>query len=627
MRIFAVVLAVCACAWIVIADVAHIKAAKAKLISSLATKGKHNKRGIFSDVPPYKLGHDIPRITHSVLKPLVVTYPPTAAVAAVKIPVPIHHVPRYPVSVGHKVPGLPHPHYALNFPHTKYLAKPDHHYHHHHHHVAPKPIVPVLPAAPVAHVAPVVPPPHAVLPLAHPVPAPPPVIHQGPIHPVPPPQPSPVEAPLPLNLRPLLPAAAVPIPTASFYQSAALPIGQHFPYIIRPGGAVQTSVFATYPRYPLINSYQAPIYPVSHGATGIQSVQQVLVQRPQVHPLQLVPQAVAHSGVVEHHTHQVGVEQAVLHQAQPAVHVHPNSLGIPQPGVHFHTGQDVLPQPGIQLHPSQEFIPQGFELHHGQEALRQPGLHLHPGQEAVPQPGFHVHAGQGGLPQPEYHIHPTQEAIPQPGFQLHTGQEALPQPGFQFHSTQLPQPLEPTQPSVQFDNNGWSPVPSQNDQSSAQDGHYPQQTHHFTQEQGSQVFEHHTDNQYHDFQHQLQHHIQQQIEQAQYEQSLNHHQQPAQEYGVPQHLGQEHGQPNDYSQQGQDIGQNGQDVYQNDYNLGHLGQDINQNDYNIGQIGQEYGLPHQGAEGRSSEESGQQYHNHIPLKLQPPIDRPLDHFQ
>ncbi|XP_045774222.1 SR-related and CTD-associated factor 4-like [Maniola jurtina] len=576
MKVSVICLALCACVWAAAADVAHIKGAKSRIISRLA--GKHHKRGILSGVPPFKLGHDIPYVTHSVVKPLVVTYPPTASVAAVKVPVSGSHFPRYPVPVGHKVPGLPHPHYALKFPHHRYAAKPDHHFHHHHHHVAPRPLVPVVPAPPVAHAAPVIPAPSPTVAVVNAAPPPPPVFPAQ--LPVPAP-PVPV-IPDHFHLKHFLPAATAPLPPPPALPAPLLPLHQPFPYIIRPGGAVQTSFFATYPRYPLLNSYQAPLIPFAPAAPALPAPTQVLLERPHLHPYHLVPQAAAAHGVVEQHTPNVVVEQT------PA---------------HFHSTQ-LVPQPHV---------------------------HVHPAQEALPQPGFHLHSTQ---------------AVPQ---------------GI---------PLHPTQPSVSVEHDGWSPVaPAQpHDLATSHEAHYPHHHHHFTQEQGTQVYEHHTENEQHDYQHQL-HHIQQQIEQAQYEQSLhNQQQQPAPEYGVPQ---QEYGQPNEYSQQGQDFGQHqqdfahaqefvqqghdfahhaqdfahnaqdyahnaqdfaqhGQDFSQHGQDFSQNGQDFNQNNYNVAHLGQEYGVPHQGVEGRSSEDSAEQqpqFHNHIPLGLQPPIDRPLDHFQ
>ncbi|XP_023950032.2 bromodomain-containing protein 4-like [Bicyclus anynana] len=563
MRLTAIVLLVSASLWAAAADVAHIKGAKTRLLGRLA--GKHHKRGILSAVPPFKLGHDIPVITHSVVKPLVVSYPPTASVAAVKIPVTGPHGPPYPVPVGHRVPGLPHPHYGLKFPHHKYAVKPDHYFHHHHHHIAARPVVHAVPAplppAPVAHVAPVLPAPPPTVAVVN-APAPPPPVPVFPAQPVPVPAP-----PVPLiqdhlHLKPFLPAATIPLPQTPI-PAPLLPLSHPFPYIIRPGGAVQTSVFATYPRYPFLNSYQAPLIPLAP-APAVPSFHQVPLELPHVHPYHVLPQAGGHA-VVDHHAPPVAVEQAA----------------------HFHSTA-LAPQPHLDLHPT---------------------------PEAVPQAGFHL------------------------------------------HSTQVPQavPLQPTQP-VPVEHDGWSPVaPTPHD---AGEAHYPQQ--HFSQEQGTQIYEQHTQSQHHDYQQQL-HLIQQQLEQAQYEQSVQqqHQQQPAPEYGVPHQPASEYAQTNDYSQQGQDFGQHqqdfslaqnyaqhaqdlvhhaqdfaqhgadfsthGQDFAQHGQDYAQNGQDFNQNNYNVA-LGQEYGAPHQGVEGRSSDEGDQQYHNHIPLGLQPPIDRPLDHF-
>ncbi|CAH0726828.1 unnamed protein product, partial [Brenthis ino] len=648
MKLSVIAVVLCACIYAATADVAHIKATKAKLLGRLA--GKHHKRGILSSVPPFKLGHDIPLVTHSVVKPLVVTYPPTAAVAAVKIPVPNPHVPRFPAPVGHRVHGLPHPHYGLKFPHTKFVAQSDHHFHHHHHHVAPRPIVPVVPAAPlpptpVTHVAPVrpvLPIPQPTVAVTHSAPAPPPPVILPasvlPAHPLPVPAPPVPIVPNHLHLKPLLPAGTIPLAPAPtpLFPAPVFPLRQPYPYVIRPGGAVQTSVFATYPRYPLINSYQAPLFPFQTPST--QAFPQILLERPHVHAYQGVAQAVDHHGVIEQHSPNFVVEETP--------HLHPTQVA-PQPAFHVHPAQEQ--QPTFHVHPTQETLtPQpAFHLHPTQETLLQPGLHLHPTQETHPE--FHLHPAQELLPQPGFHLHPTQDTLQHPGFHLHPTQENIPQPGYHLqHSQGVPQP---TQPSLEHD--GWNPVASQPHDLASHEGHFPQQSHHFSQEQGTQVFEHHTDDQYNDYQHQLQHHIQQQIEQAQYEQSLNNQHQPAQEYGVPQH-GQDFGQ-NDYSQQGQDFGNNGQDFVQHgqDYsqhgqdfsqhgqdfsqhghdfsqqgqNFGQQGQDFGQHDYNLGHPGQEYGLPQQGIEGRNADENEQQFHNHIPLGLQPPLDRPLDHFQ
>ncbi|XP_030033330.2 glutenin, high molecular weight subunit PW212 [Manduca sexta] len=714
MKLTCIALVLCACAWLAAGDVAHVKAAKAKLIGRIAAKVKHHKRGILSAVPPYKLGHDIPVVTHSVVKPLVVSYPPTAAVTAVKVPLTHPLISRYPVPVGHKVP-VPHPHYGLKFPHhskTVLLPKPDHHFHHHHHHVEPKPVFPIVPAEPLP-ATPLVPVPQPTATIAHPVPVPPPtpVIHPAPVLPAPvlpaPAVPVPVAAPVNhVHLKPVLPGPPVPLPAAPVV-SPVYPIAQQIPYILRPGGAVQTSVFAQYPRYAF--NYQAPFLPFA--AAG--GVGPVLFDRPQVPPYHLVPQGGAHNGVVFEHPQPaapVPVEPNLLHPTQvipqPAVHLQPGQAEVhlhqPQPDLHFHPGQpevhyhpgqpEVHLQPGqpeVHLHQGQPEIhlqpgQQEVHLHHGQPEVHfqpgqpelhlqpvQPGFHLHPGQPGVlqsgqpelhlqpGQPEFHLQPGQAGVhyhqAQPDYHLQPGQQDVhyhsgqpelhlqpgqydihgqqgntdvhvqpgqtdinyhsgqpdvhlqPQPGFNLQPGQPDLSvqplqpnvpqfqgQPGFQI------QPSQPGvhQSSVPLDHDGWNPVqPQAHDFSQGQhpEAQYPQDGHHqFTQEQGTQVFEQHAGDEQYDYQHQLQHHIQTQIEQGQYDQNYNNHQ-LGQEYGTPQPA-QEYGQP------------------AQDFNFAQ-------------QPSNEYGVPQ--AEGRSSEGEGEQqrFHNHIPLGLQPPLDRPLDHFR
>ncbi|XP_059062193.1 YLP motif-containing protein 1-like [Achroia grisella] len=599
MKIAVIALVICVCMCLAAADVVHLRA-KARLAARLAGKLKHHKRGVLSPVPPFKLGHDIPLVTHSVVKPIVVTYPPTSSVTAVKVPLAHPHSHRYPVSVGHK--GNPHSHFGQKHPHTNtvLVPKPDHHFHHHHHHVDPKPVVPILPAPPVP-ATPIVPIAQPTGTIAHPIPAPsPPVLIQpGPFVP---PQPVPIAPPplhfLPSNhVKPILPAttipfhppaavplrpAAIPLPQAPLIP-APVPLAPQYQYVIRPGNAVQSSFFATYPRYPLLN-YQNPFLPLASPiAPAIHpSVNQVLLQRPQVPSFHLVPQAAVGEGVLE--------------QPAPTVPVEPTLI-----------------------HPTQ----------------------------AVPQPTVH---------------------------------------------------LQPTQPAISIDNNGWSPVPPQAHDITPvhhPEAHFPQPEHHFTQEQGTQVFEHHTasDQQYHDYQNHLQQHIQQQLEQAQYEQNLNHQHQLNQEYGAPQNLNHEYGQPNqeypvptqdysqhnqdfpphnpDYSQHVQDYAQHAQDYAQHaqeyaqhgqeyaqhaqeyaqhgqDYaqhaqeypqhgqeyaqqEYAQHGQDVAGNEFNLAhqQLGQEYGLPQ--AEGRSEdaeeESEAQRYHNHIPLGLQPPINRPPEHFR
>ncbi|XP_026749793.2 RNA-binding protein 33-like [Galleria mellonella] len=595
MRAAVIALVICVCMCLSAADVARLKATKARLAARIAGKVRHHKRGVLSPIPPYKLGHDIPLVTHSVVKPLVVTYPPTASVTAVKVPLTHPFIHRHPVSVGHKV-NHPHSHFGSKYPHTNtvLVPKPDHHFHHHHHHVEPKPVLPVLPAPP-APATPVVPIPQPTGTVAHPIPAPSPpvVLHPSPILP---PQPVPIAPPplhvLPSNhidVKPILPAATVPLhPAAAVpFQPAPIPLPQaphvpapiplapQYPYIIRPGNAVQTSFFATYPRYPLLN-YHSPLLPLAPPIAPA-SINQVVLQRPHVPSFHLVPQAAGGEGVLEQPVPTVPVEPTLIHPTQP----------VPQPTVH----------------------------------------------------------------------------------------------------------LQPTQPAVSIDSNGWSPVPSQaHDLTPVQhtEAHFPQPEHHFTQEQATQVFEHHTGNeqQYHDYQHQLQHHIQQQLEQSQYEHNLNHQHQLPQEYGAPQQLSHEYGQPNqeypqhaqdfsqhnqDFSQHNQDYAQHGQDYAQHTQDYAQHAQDYAQhaqdyaqqaqdyahaqhaqeyaqhaqeyaqhdysqqgqehagNDFNLAhqQLGQEYGLPQ--AEGRSVDNEGeseaQRYHNHIPLGLQPPINRPPEQFR
>jgi hypothetical protein len=195
--------------------------------------------------------------------------------------------------------------------------------------------------------------------------------------------------------------------------------------------------------------------------------------------------------------------------------------------------------------------------------------------------------------------------------------------------------LQPTPSAVPLDHNGWSPVHAHpHDLAPAQPENHFLDPNHFTQEQGTQVFEQHTnDQQYHDYQDQLQHHIQQQLDQEQYDQHLNHHQhQPNSEYGAPQ---QEYGQPNDFVQN-QDFAQHAHEYSHHVQEYAQHGHEYPQNEYSAHQPAQEYGLPgaqeyvQPGIEGRSGEgdeDSTQRYHNHIPLGLQPPIDRPLEHFQ
>ncbi|XP_068632270.1 defective chorion protein, FC106 isoform-like [Battus philenor] len=709
MNFTAIALLLCACAWAVAADAVHLKAAKARLLGGLLAKAKHHKRGVLSSLPPYKLGHDIPIVSHSVLKPLVVTYPPAAAVATVKVPLTNPLVPRYPVPVGHRVP-VPHPHYGLKFPHvTKsvVLSKPDHHFHHHHHHVSPRPVVPLIPAAPVPVPAPAPVPVPAPAPVPLPLPAPVPAAPFVPVaqptaavaHPAPlpsvliqsghnvPASPLPVAAPpihvLPpnhLHLKPLFPAP-VPVQPAHALHAPLFQYAQQFPYVLRHGGAVQTSVFATYPRYPFLN-YQSPLIPLAP-TPSVQGLGQAVLNRPQV--LLQRPQVLLERPQFPqfHLVPQAGVQGSVVEQA-PA-------------------GVSVEPTPTILQAPQAAALPA-------------PSLHIQPAAYAPPA----VH-------------------------------------------------LQPAQPSAPVDHEGWSPViPQAHDFAAAPNSETQFSSnphHHFTQEQGTQIYEQHTgDGQYNDLHHQLQHHIQKQIEQAQYEQHVNtqhqlHHQyaashQPGQEYGVPgqeiqqqaheyayhgheyaphdQHyipndqqyvqnghnFGQEQYVPQDqqYAQPGQQFGQHDTQFPQHEQHFGQNDQQFSQQDqqfaqhdqqfsqhdqpfaqhdqqfaqhdqqfaqhdhqyglhdqqfaqhdqqfaqhdqqfaqhdqqfaqhdqqfgqhdqsflqqgqeYDVAQQpAQEYGLPQQGPEGRKDDgqESEQQFHNHIPLGLQPPINEPLDHFR
>ncbi|KAL4703131.1 hypothetical protein ACJJTC_000190 [Scirpophaga incertulas] len=521
-------------------DVAHLKA-KAKLVGRLL--GKHHKRGIYSAVPPFKLGHDIPHVSHSVVKPFVVSYPPTATVAAVKVPVTPPY-PHFPISVGHK--GH-HAHIGLKH-HTKtvLVPKPDQHFHHHHHHVAPKPALPVLPAA----TAPLGPQPTATV--VHPLRAPvPPLVipAAAPVHePIFPPQPI-APAPIPppplpvfpphFPLRPLVPIA--PVQPASAIAAPAFPLAPQFNYVIRPGNAVQTSFFASYPRYPLLN-YQPPLVPLAAPPpVALPPAGPLLYDQPHVH--QLVPQGSFHEGAIDNHPHGIAVEQPTL--IQPT--------------------QAVAPQPAVRLQPE--------------------------------QPAIHFQTIQPNYIEPQGTVH-----------------------------------LQPTPSAVPLDHDGWSPVPPQPHNVAHQPDDQFLDTHHFTQEQGTQVYEHHSggEQQYNDYDH-LHHHIQQQLDQAQYEHHLNQHQLNP-EYGAPQ---QEYGQPNhDFAQHAHEYAHHVQEYAQHEQDYaqthGQPGQEYGQPGQEYTQPGQEYGLP-QGIEGRSSaegqEEDTQRYHNHIPLGLQPPIDRPLEHFR
>ncbi|GBP58943.1 hypothetical protein EVAR_97314_1 [Eumeta japonica] len=556
-----VIVLLCAGVWCSAGDGAHSRP------SSAREHSRHNKRGAFSGIPPYKLGHDIPVVTHSVLKPLVVSYPPTAVPVNVKVP-----LGKYPVGVGQRVP-VPHPHYGLKFPHlTKnvFLGKPDHHFHHHHHHVTAKPAIAILPASP-APVVPV-PVPQPTVPVAQPLPAPapPPVfLETAPV--------SPPSHVLPatnhVHIKPVIPAIAPPpvIQTSAPY----IPFAPQYPYVIRPGGAIHASVFANYPKYPLA-SYSPPFVPIATPNIPLNQVFLEPAQNPHYH---LVPQAVGHT----------------LVEPSPAIGVHhiQQSVGVPQVNQAVDVHQVQSPIGVHQVH-------QGIDVHQVQHVVGVPHGHqtvdVHQVQPAVDFP--HVHqAGDVNQAQGE-HAHHT--------------------------------PVE---------QGGWAPIPAT---APVHEPSQPQahETHHFQQDQGGQVYEHHSDEQlFHEYRRQLQ----AQLERAQYEQQLHNQQlhnqgHLGQEYGTPQ-LGQEFGPqqlPQEYNgpqQIHQEYGPPNQHLV-SEYGLPQQAGD----DFGVQQhqIGSEYGVPQQQqgreyAEGRArasdDDEQPQRYHNHIPLGLQPPIDRPLEHFR
>ncbi|XP_049875551.1 uncharacterized protein LOC126373436 [Pectinophora gossypiella] len=554
MKLASITLVLCAVACLAAGDGSILKA-KARLFSKL---GRHHKRGVLAGVPTYKVGYDIPHVSHSVVKPLVVTYPPAATVTTVKVPLSHPLIPHHP----HRAPGH-HPHFGLKFPHTKtvVLPRPNPHFHHHHHHVAPRPVVPVAPAvplpAPAVHVpaTPVVPIPQPTVTVARPLPPPPPpqVLVQPtpllPAHHIPVgPPPVPIAPAVHSHLSPLLPAATIPLHQPVL--PAPVPLAPQLQYVLRPGNAVQTSFFATYPRYPLVNQYQS-VFPLA------------------------APAAVA----------------------PPPVAASPGPVFLERPHVpHFHVAQ------GAAVVPHQHAV----------------------AVEPTPALVHETHAVQ----QPAFHLHPTQQ--------------------------------------VAVEHDGWAPVPTHPHdvpQFTPQEHHHlTQEAHpHFTQEQGTQVYEHHTGNeqQYHE----LQHHIQQQLDQAQYEQHLHNQHQLNQEYGAPQEIPQayahhdlgQHQQDfanhqqdfinhqqdfinhqqdfdnhqQDFANHQQDLANHQQDYAQHQQDFAHQQQDF-AHDFHYQQPGSEYGTP--GVEGRSSNEAEAEgdelkFRNHIPLGLQPPIDRPLEHFR
>ncbi|CAH2041787.1 unnamed protein product, partial [Iphiclides podalirius] len=647
-RVFQIASVLCACLWLASGDVIHLKSAKARLVGSLVHKAKHHKRGILSAVPPFKLGHDIPLVTHSVVKPLVVTYPPTAAVATVKVPLTNPLVPRYPVPVGHRVP-VPHPHYGLKFPHSTksvVLSQPDHHFHHHHHHVSPRPVAPIVPVAPAPAPVPApaplpVPAPAPVptaplVPVAQPTaPAPlqPVLFHSAPALPAPPvpvaPPPLQILQPHHLHFKPLLPAA-VPVQPASVLPAPLFQYAQQFPYVLRHGGAVQTSVFATYPRYPLLN-YQSPLLPIAPLAPGVQGAgqvllkrpqvllqrPQVLLERPQVPQFHLVPQAGVQSGVVEHGHTNVAVEPT------PAL-LHPQAA-LPTPTLHLQPA--AIPQPTVHLQPTQ---PSATLDHDGWSPVT-----------AQPHDLTPAHNPEAHYPQPQPHHHFTQEQGTQV-FEHHTGegnyndlhhqlqhhiQQQIEQAQYEQHlNNQHHQYVTPQQPGQEYG------IPNRD---------FSQQNHDFAYH-GQEYAPHDqqyipNDQQYvntQDFgQHDQQYVPQDQQFPQQDQQFAQHDQQFAQH---DQQFGQHDQQ---FAQHDQQFAQHDQQFAQHDQQFPQQEQQFAQHDQQFGQHGQgydlshqpgqEYGLPQQGPEGRNDDgqESDQQYHNHIPLGLQPPINEPLEHFR
>lgn len=337
------------------------------------------------------------------------------------------------------------------------------------------------------------------------------------IHPLPPPLPAPV-APVPAT--PLLPAATapaaplLPAPAPLLPAPAPLvPFAPQYSYVLRPGNAVQTSYFATYPRYP-VASYR-PLAP----APGL-----LLSQPPAV---TWQPQAV------------------------------PQLLG-------------VAPTPAL----------------------------LHPAQVDVSQAAVQVH---NSLPDSHAHIVPSSGQLPVAAHAL--------------------------------DQSGWAPLGA---------GHS-----FFTQEAGTQVYEQHegVEQALHGYHDQLP--LQQ--EQAHYDHHQHGHEhaapapapapsadygQPAHEYAAPTA---EYGQPgHDYDQQllqhqqqldhqySQQFGQH-EHFTQHDHQFAHP--DQHSYDQQYAQHQQAASFEGQELQGRSADENEQRYHNHIPLGLQPPIDRPLEHFR
>lgn len=447
----------------------------ARALRPRGAHARHYKRGALAGLPSYKLGHDIPVVTHSVVKPLVVTYPPTATVAAVKVPLAHPLLPRHPPR--HTLHSA-HQHHH-HHPKTVLLPHPERHFHHHHHHMQPRPPLPVLPVArPAATV----------------------------VHSLPPPPSAPI---VPAQVTPLLPAATAPVPVAPVLPPAPalVPLAPQYSYILRPGNAVQSSYFATYPRYPLA-SYR-PLAPA---------------------PALLLPQL-------------------------PAVH--------------------------LQSHVAPPIL------------------------AVAPTPAF-LHSAE----------------IPQAAIQVHN-----PQPGSQTHIAPAGGQL-PVAPHA-LENDGWAPLELGQPL--------------FTQEAGTQVFEQHdgSEQALGGYQDQLQQHVQQQLEPVHYNDHQLGHESAAPAHGpVPSP---EYGQPgHDYDQQllrhqQQRDHQYSQQYAQHEPFRGHEQQFAEHDQHSYEQLYAQHeqqqqqhlsaSLEEQEVQGRSAEERDQRFHNHIPLGLQPPIDRPLEHFR
>lgn len=431
-------------------------------------RARHQKRGALGGLPPYKLGHDIPVVTHSVLKPLVVTYPPAATVAAVKVPLSHPLLSRHPSR--HPLVS-PHQHHLHHHTKSVPLPHPEQHFHHHHHHVATRPQVPVLRVAQPATTV---------------------------VHPLPPPMPAPV---VPALATPLLPAATASVPAAPLLPAPLVPFAPQYSYVLRPGNAVQTSYFATYPRYPLA-SYR-PLAPAPAPAL-------LLPQPPAIH-LQS--------------------------------HIVPQLLG-------------VAPTPAL-LHPTQVDVSQAaVQVHH---SLPESHAHIAPSSGQLPV-AAHALEQTGWAPLDAGHSFFSQEAGTQV-YEQHDGGEQV----LRGYHDQLP----PQQEQVHYDHHQLGHENAAPAHAPGPSAEYGQPDHEYDQQL---------------LQHQQQHDHQFSQQFAQHDHQFAQHDQHAYEQQYAQHF-EQHQQHPAASFEGQEL------------------------------------------QGRSAEEGEQRYHNHIPLGLQPPIDRPLEHFR